>query len=309
MPTTDVPTKRAILYARVSTDEQARGGYSLAQQQEALREYAAREDYEILEEVQNPGQSGTSLERPGMDQVRDLVVAGGVSVVLAQDPVIGSPENQPITTSCGKSSKSTARSCERSTTAERTRRGMLRRVRDGNPNVTGRPRYGFRYNEAKTPTRSRVGDTGSGEDLPHGRGRAWAQRNTEPPHAHGGGQGAPVLLLRLQALTSGEEDGECAQGHIKAARVEDAVRRLFSSLLKDPDSIRLGMEEPIEQEREATHRDPKRDATPWEEKMAKCSRLRSAYQDQQAAGLMTLEELASKLAKLEEIRSVAAAER
>ncbi len=32
---------KAILYARVSTDEQARSGFSLAQQLEALREYAA----------------------------------------------------------------------------------------------------------------------------------------------------------------------------------------------------------------------------------------------------------------------------
>ena len=32
--------KRAILYARVSTSEQARSGYSLAQQLEALRAYA-----------------------------------------------------------------------------------------------------------------------------------------------------------------------------------------------------------------------------------------------------------------------------
>jgi site-specific DNA recombinase len=77
--------KRAILYARVSTDEQARSGYSLAQQLEALRAYATREAYEVLEEVQDPGQSGASLERPGMDRVRDLVSAGGVSVVLAQD--------------------------------------------------------------------------------------------------------------------------------------------------------------------------------------------------------------------------------
>src|SRR5687768_15108961 len=75
----------AILYARVSTDEQARSGYSLAQQLEALREYAPREGYEVLEEVVDPGQSGASLERPGMDRVRDLVAAGGVSVVLAQD--------------------------------------------------------------------------------------------------------------------------------------------------------------------------------------------------------------------------------
>jgi hypothetical protein len=59
--------RKAILYARVSTEEQARSGYSLAQQIEALREYAAREDYEVLEEVTDPGQSGASLARPGMD--------------------------------------------------------------------------------------------------------------------------------------------------------------------------------------------------------------------------------------------------
>src|ERR687886_2959364 len=78
-------SRKAILYARVSTEEQARSGYSLAQQIEALREYAAHEGYEVLKEVTDPGQSGASLERPGMDQVRDLVAAGGVAVVLAQD--------------------------------------------------------------------------------------------------------------------------------------------------------------------------------------------------------------------------------
>ena len=77
--------RRALLYARVSTNEQARYGYSLAQQLEALRDHAAREGYEILEEVSDPGQSGANLERPGMDRVRDLVARGGVSVVLAQD--------------------------------------------------------------------------------------------------------------------------------------------------------------------------------------------------------------------------------
>src|SRR5215211_1151159 len=78
-------SRKAILYARVSTEEQAKKGYSLAQQLEALRKHTAREGYEILEEVQDPGQSGASLERPGMDRVRDLVAAGGISVVLAQD--------------------------------------------------------------------------------------------------------------------------------------------------------------------------------------------------------------------------------
>ena len=54
MPSTNGrgPAKpRAILYARVSPEERARSGYSPAQQMEALREYAAREGYEVLEEL------------------------------------------------------------------------------------------------------------------------------------------------------------------------------------------------------------------------------------------------------------------
>jgi site-specific DNA recombinase len=77
--------RRVILYARVSTDEQARSGYSLSQQLEALRKYAAREGYEILDEVTDPGKSGATLDRPGLDKVRDLVVSGVVTAVLAQD--------------------------------------------------------------------------------------------------------------------------------------------------------------------------------------------------------------------------------
>jgi site-specific DNA recombinase len=98
LPTNGYGPKRALLYARVSTDEQARSGYSLAQQIEALRAYAAREGYESSRRCKDAGQSGASLERPGMDRVRDLVAAGGVSVVLAQDAT-GSPASPPITTS------------------------------------------------------------------------------------------------------------------------------------------------------------------------------------------------------------------
>jgi site-specific DNA recombinase len=83
--TNDHGSRKAILYGRVSTEEQARSGYSLAQQMETLREYAAREGYEVVEEMTDPGQSGASLARPGLDRVRDLVTSGGVSVTLAQD--------------------------------------------------------------------------------------------------------------------------------------------------------------------------------------------------------------------------------
>ena len=77
--------KQAILYARIRTDEQVRSGYSLAQQIEALTTFASREGYEVLEEMHDPGRSGASLERPGMDCVGDLVAAGVITLVLAQD--------------------------------------------------------------------------------------------------------------------------------------------------------------------------------------------------------------------------------
>jgi site-specific DNA recombinase len=171
MPSTNGHSpKRVILYARVSTDEQARSGFSLAQQLEALRDYAAREGYEVIDEVQDAGQSGASLERPGMDRVRDLVSAGGVSVVLAQDrdrfarePAYhfllrqefaehgtkiralndlgdDSPEGDltdGILDQIGK--------FERAKIAERTRRGKLRRAREGKIVPTSTPDYGFRY--------------------------------------------------------------------------------------------------------------------------------------------------------------------
>ena len=175
MPTTNGHgPKRAILYARVSTDEQARSGYSLAQQLEALREYAAREGYEVFEEVQDPGQSGASLERPGIDRVRDLVAAGGVSVVLAQDrdrfarePAYHyllrrefeehgtkiralndrgdeSPEGELTDGILDQLAK-----YERAKTAERSRRGKLRKAREGKIIANNGVDYGFRYNDAR----------------------------------------------------------------------------------------------------------------------------------------------------------------
>jgi site-specific DNA recombinase len=75
--------KTAVLYARVSGEEQAKKGYSLPDQRQALREWAKDEGYEVLEEIADEGWSGAYLERPGLDRVRDLVEAGGVSIVVA----------------------------------------------------------------------------------------------------------------------------------------------------------------------------------------------------------------------------------
>ena len=141
----------------------------------ALRGHAAREGYEVLKEVSDPGQSGASLERPGMDRVRDLVAAGSVTVVLAQDPdriarepayhfVLrsefgergtairamndrgdGSPEGELTDGILDQLAK-----FERAKTAERTRRGKLKKAKEGKI-VAASPRatYGFGYNAAR----------------------------------------------------------------------------------------------------------------------------------------------------------------
>ena len=468
--------KRAILYARVSTDEQACSGYSLAQQLEALRAHAAREGYEVLEEVVDPGQSGVSLEGPGMDRVRDLVAAGGVSVVLAQDrdrfarePAYHyllrrefeehdtkiralndrgdeSPKGELTDGILDQLAK-----YERAKIAERTRRGMLRKAREGRVVVT-RPAYGFRYNEARDalvvcePEMAvvekvlRLAADGLGQNAiqtrlfregvpsptgkpqwdwrmikkivyndayrPHTFGEIsallapevagtldpdkeygvqWYNRQrvtertvSEPDPASPGGrryrktrtfkwrpreewiaapfpahvsrslvdlarsamdsrsgrerkyQSRPWELRGLMSCRCGRKiqtrithlkDGNrynyyvcprsgkrayiCKQKCLRAEKVEETVWDFVCGMLKHPERIRAGMERVISQEREGRRSDPQREAAAWAEKAAECARLRGAYQDQQAAGLMTLAELGSKLEELESTRRMA----
>jgi site-specific DNA recombinase len=466
--------KRAILYARVSTDEQARTGYSLPQQLEALREYAAREGLQVLEEVEDPGQSGASLERPGMDRVRDLVAAGGVSVVLAQDrdrfsrePAYSyllkrefeehgcilkalndrgddTPEGQLTDGILDQLAK-----YERAKIAERSRRGKLRKAREGRA-VAPIAKYGLRFNDARDgmvvhePEMAvverifRMAAEGAGvgkiqtrlyaEGIPSPRGcEVWDRRvirkivasdeyrpltlgeirelvapevvaRLDPSKCYGvqwynrdkaitrtvsepdgsGGRrykkrktlqrrpredwlAIPVPtsdrlprelvdqaratmeankgverkhlarewglrgLMRcscgskMQTKTTNPHGytyhyytcvsrnelrnmGSCRQRVLRAEEVEAEVWEFVSDLLMDPEKVDAGMRRLIEQQRQARHGDPEQVAEVWAERIAECARLRTAYQDQQAAGLMTLEELASKLAGLDETR-------
>jgi site-specific DNA recombinase len=76
--------KKAVLYARVSTDEQARTGYSLPEQLRVLREHAAGEGYEVVAEVEDDGYSGTTIDRPGLRRIMQLSADDAVDVVLAR---------------------------------------------------------------------------------------------------------------------------------------------------------------------------------------------------------------------------------
>jgi hypothetical protein len=91
-----------------------------------------------------------------------------------------------------------------------------------------------------------------------------------------------------------------------AKRLEAQVWHLVSDSLKDPVRLRTDLDAMIEQQRNARcGGDPEREVKVWLEKLAEVDRKRSAYQDQQAEGLLMRDELRTKLAALEETRKTA----
>ncbi len=140
-----------------------------------MREYAGREGYMVPEghEITAPGHSGATLDRPGMDRVRDLVAAGGVSVVLAQDrdrfarePAYlyllkeeFAPKGCALRAMNGRGDESPEGELtdgvldqlakyERAKFMERARRGKLQKARQGK--VPGRrPHMGFTYRDGE----------------------------------------------------------------------------------------------------------------------------------------------------------------
>ena len=77
-------TKRAIIYVRVSTDEQAKG-YSLQTQMEGCRRYAEEMDYAVAATFQED-YTGTSLDRPALNEMRTYLNSDkAVSVLIVYD--------------------------------------------------------------------------------------------------------------------------------------------------------------------------------------------------------------------------------
>ena len=58
--------QRIDLYVRVSTQEQAKEGYSIGEQLDRLRKYCEAKDWIIYREHTDPGYSGGSTDRPGL---------------------------------------------------------------------------------------------------------------------------------------------------------------------------------------------------------------------------------------------------
>jgi len=78
-------TKRTVAYTRVSTEDQAKHGYSLPSQLEACREYIAERGWQIAAEISDEGVSGASLDRTGLDRIREMAEAGEIDTIVVYD--------------------------------------------------------------------------------------------------------------------------------------------------------------------------------------------------------------------------------
>jgi len=76
---------RVVLYARVSTEAQEARG-TIGSQLEVLRTRAAEDGHDIVGEFLDDGYSGTRLDRPGLDALRDGAEASLFEAVLCLTP-------------------------------------------------------------------------------------------------------------------------------------------------------------------------------------------------------------------------------
>ncbi len=162
--------KIAALYARVSTAKQQLNE-NIASQIAALKDYAARHDYQIgpQEIYQDDGYSGATLDRPALDRLRDAVAQGRIEAVIILSPdrlarqfayqyivveeferagckVIftnhrfgSSPAERMLQEMTGVFAE-----YERTLITERCRRGRLHKARSGNVVISVAP-YGYTY--------------------------------------------------------------------------------------------------------------------------------------------------------------------
>lgn len=77
---------RAAIYIRVSTDDQVKHGYSLAEQREACCSRANTLGSKEVLVYSDEGISGTVLERPGLSKLREAARDGQFQLLVVRDP-------------------------------------------------------------------------------------------------------------------------------------------------------------------------------------------------------------------------------
>ena len=79
--------KVAAIYARVSTEDQGKG-YAIPSQIEACQRLAQQAGYHVPDShiFVDEGISGTTLDRPALRRLRDLVISQAIAALIILDP-------------------------------------------------------------------------------------------------------------------------------------------------------------------------------------------------------------------------------
>jgi site-specific DNA recombinase len=75
--------KKAVLYSRVSTDEQASEGMSLDVQQEMCTEMIKKDGFILKEVIRDEGKTGKNMNRPGIQKILQLIEEKKIDAIYA----------------------------------------------------------------------------------------------------------------------------------------------------------------------------------------------------------------------------------
>src|ERR1700694_3505371 len=161
----------AAIYARVSSEQQ-REAHTIASQTAALIELAKTLEFEVPRAwiIEDEGYSGATLERPGLERVRDLAAEGQIQAVLVYSPdrlsrkyayqillmeelarqgvetrFLNAPESATAEDQLLVQFQGMIAEYERAQILERSRRGKRHRARAGEISVLSGAPYGYRY--------------------------------------------------------------------------------------------------------------------------------------------------------------------
>ncbi len=163
--------KNAAIYARVSSAQQ-KEEHTIASQTAALIAFAQEHSYHVPREwvFEDEGFSGASLERPGLERIRDLAAEGHLQAVLVYSPdrlsrkyayqvllmeefarhgvetaFVKAPQGQSPEDHLLVQFQGMIAEYERAQILERSRRGKRHHARQGHVNVLCGAPYGYRY--------------------------------------------------------------------------------------------------------------------------------------------------------------------
>ena len=89
----DAQTIRAAIYTRVSTEDQAKEGFSLDAQLEKLRSYCKAKDWSIAGEYIDDGYSGRKTRRPAYIKMMEEINKWDALLVIKMDRIHRNPKN------------------------------------------------------------------------------------------------------------------------------------------------------------------------------------------------------------------------